>query len=182
VDEKTQGSGKERGEMKGLVVAVSLLFLFLAGCAYEVETPLPPGVSSIAIPLFSNQTFEWGVEETLTRLVIEEFQLRTRLSLEEKDKADLLLEGEITHYLNELSTETAIEAEEYRLTMEVVMRLISLPEEKILWSRKIREATSYSVSSEIREVGIQTEEEALIETSRKIAQHLANLTLEGWER
>lgn len=168
--------------MKGLLVAISLLFLFLGGCTYQVETPLPPGVSSIAIPPFSNQTFEWGVEETLTSLVIEEFQLRTRLSLEEKDEADLLLEGEITHYLNELSTETAAELEEYRLTMEVVVRLISLPEEEILWGQSIREATSYSVSSEGREVGIQTEEEALTETSRKIAQHLVNLTLEGWER
>ena len=168
--------------MKGMLVAISLLFLFLAGCTYEVETPLPPGVSSIAIPPFSNQTFEWGVEDTLTRLVIEEFQLRTRLSLEEKDEADLLLEGEITHYLNELSTETAAELEEYQLTMEVVVRLISLlPEEETLWSRKIMEATAYSISPESREVGIQTEEEALTETSRKIAQHLVNLTLEGWE-
>jgi len=167
--------------MKGLLVAICLLFLFLAGCTYQVETPLPPGVSSIAIPFFSNQTFEEGVEETLTRLVIEEFQLRTRLSLEERDEADLLLEGEITHYLNELSTEMAAELEEYRLTMEVVVRLISLPEEEILWSRKIMEATSYSISSEAREVGIQTEEEALTETSRKIAQHLVNLTVEGWE-
>ncbi len=167
--------------MKGLLVAVSLLFLFLAGCTYEVETPLSPGVSRIAIPPFFNQTFEWGVEDTLTRLVIEEFQLRTRLSLEEKDKADLLLEGEITHYLNELSTETAAELEEYRLTMEVAVRLISLPEGEILWSRKIMEATVYSIFSESREVGIQTEEEALTETSRKIAQHLVNLTLEGWE-
>ncbi len=168
--------------MKRLLVTISLLSLFLAGCTYEVETPLPPGVSSIAIPFFSNQTFEWGVEETLTRLVIEEFQLRTRLSLEEGNKADLRLEGEITHYLNELSTETAAELEEYRLTMEVVVRLISfLPEEETLWSRKIMEATVYSISPKGREETIQTEEEALIETSRKIAQHLVNLTLEGWE-
>ena len=168
--------------MKRLLVAISLLSLFLAGCTYEVETPLPPGVSSIAIPFFSNQTFEWGIEETLTRLVIEEFQLRTRLTLEERDGADLRLEGEITHYLNELSTETAAELEEYRLTMEVVVRLIYLlPEEETLWSRKIMEATVYSISPKNREETIQTEEEALIETSRKIAQHLVNLTLEGWE-
>ena len=168
--------------MKGLLVAACLLFLFVAGCTYQVETPLPPGVSSIAIPLFSNQTLEWGVEDTLARLVIEEFQLRTRLRLEEKDQADLLLEGEITHYLNELLSERAAEVEEYRLTMEVVVRLISLPEEEILWRQRIRDATSYSISSEGPEEGtIQTEEEALTETSRKIAQHLVNLTLEGWE-
>ena len=168
--------------MKILLVAASSLVLFLTGCTYQVETPLPPGVSSIAIPLFSNGTMEWGVGETVTRIVIEEFQVRTRLRLEEKDEADLLLEGEITHYLNELSSESGIEPEEYRLTMEVVVRLISLAKEETIWSRKITEATPYSISAKGLELEtIQTEEEALAETSRKIAQHLVNLTLEGWE-
>ena len=169
--------------MKRLLVAASFLAFFLTGCAYQVEAPLPPGVSSISIPLFSDRTIEWGVGETLTRIVIEEFQVRTRLRLEEKDKADLLLEGEITHYLNELSSESGIEPEEYRLTMEVAVELISLPEEDTLWSRRIMEATPYSISAEGPELEtIQTEEEALAETSRKIAQHLVNLTLEGWEK
>ncbi len=84
--------------------------------------------------------------------------------------------------MNELSSETGIEPEEYRLTVEVLVKLVSLPEGEILWSRKITEATPYSISSEGVELeSIQTEEEALTETSRKIAEHLVNLTLEGWE-
>ncbi len=168
--------------MKRVIAAVVFFTLAMAGCTYEAQTPLPPGVSSIAIPLFSNTTLQWGVEETITRWVVEEFQLRTQLILEDENKADIILEGEVTHYVNELTSEAGSELEEYRLTIEVVARLFSMPEEEDLWTRSVREATSYSVSSGGIDIDtIQTEEEALSETSKKIAQHLLNLAVEGWE-
>ncbi len=155
----------------GVVILFSLLVLF-GGCRYQWQPPFPSSISKIAMPTFLNETFEYGLEETLTSLVKEEFLLDGRLDIIEENEADLILEGRIDYYLKELLSGAA-GAEEYRIRIGVEVSLISGEEREVLG--KIEETTDYFL------VGtIQTEDEAKNETCRKIGQELVRLIWEEW--
>ncbi|GAG90627.1 unnamed protein product, partial [marine sediment metagenome] len=124
----------------------------------------------IAIPLFINETFQYGLEETLTKSIREEFILDGRLEITEKEEADLILQGKITHYFNEPLSEVAIAVEEYRVRMDILVSLISVKDGKTIWEESLGEITSYS-SMEM----IQTEDEAVRESGKKIGQKLIEL-------
>lgn len=157
----------------GIVILFSLLVLF-GGCRYQWQAPFPSSISKIAIPTFLNETFEYGLEETLTSLVIEEFLLDGRLDIVEENEADLILEGRVDYYLKELLSGTA-GAEEYRVRIRVEISLISGEEREVLG--KIEKMTDYSL------VGMtQTEDEAKNETCREIGQELVRLIWEEWRR
>ena len=165
---------------KSQLITISvLLILILAGCRYQLEPRLPAAASKIAIPTFDNQTFQYGLAETLTNSVVEQFLLDGRLRVVEEKEADLILRGKITHYLKETLSEVSMGLTEYRVKLEIYVTLISTKNGKALWEKKVEEATTYT-PREAKEV--QTDHDAIRETSKKIGEDLANLVMEGWER
>ena len=162
------------------LITISVLFiLILAGCGYQLQPQLPAAVSKIAIPTFDNQTFQYGLAETLTNSVVEQFLLDGRLRVVGEKEADLILRGKITQYLKETLSEVSMDLTEYRVRLEVSVALISTKDGKVLWEKKVEEATTYTPT----EGGeVQTESDAVRETGRKIAKDLVNLVMEGWER
>ncbi|GAI09572.1 unnamed protein product [marine sediment metagenome] len=82
----------------------------------------------------------------------------------------MILQGKITHYFNEPLSEVAIAVEEYRVRMDILVSLISVKDGKTIWEESLGEITSYS-SMEM----IQTEDEAVRESGKKIGQKLIEL-------
>jgi hypothetical protein len=159
---------KKVTRQKGWLIFFSLLMVFLGGCSYQWLAS--PSGTKIAIPLFSNETFEYGLEETLTKSIREEFILDGRLEITEEEEADLILQGNITHYFNEPLSEAAVAMEEYRVRIDILVSLISVKDGKTIWEESLGAITSYS-SMEM----IQTEDEAARETGKKIGQELIEL-------
>ncbi len=162
------------------LITISVFFiLILAGCRYQLQPQLPTAASKIAIPTFNNQTFQYGLAETLTNSVVEQFLLDGRLKVVGEKEADLILRGKITQYLKETLSEVSMDLTEYRVRLEISVALISTKDGKALWEKKVEEATTYTPT----EGGeVQTESDAVRETGRKIAKDLVNLVMEGWER
>jgi len=164
-------------QKKRWLILFSLLMILLGGCRYQWLSS--PSGAKIAITLFSNETFQYGLEETLTRLIKEEFLLDARLEITEEEEADLILQGKITHYFNEPLSEAAIAIEEYRVRIDVLVYLVAPEDGKVLWEKNLeKEATYSSVGT------IQTEEEAMRETSKEIGRELVKLVnsfLEEWK-
>jgi len=77
-----------------------LSIIFLSGCSYKL-IPISSVGSKIAIPIFSNQTFKYGLEETLTNSIIKEFISDGRFEVVGEKEADVILRGEIVQYLKE---------------------------------------------------------------------------------
>jgi outer membrane lipopolysaccharide assembly protein LptE/RlpB len=80
----------------GVVTVTLLCFLLLSGCGYQMvgkETHVPPGLNSIAIPTFKNQTFEPGIEVQLTQGFLKEFIQDRRVKVVGRSEADSILEG-----------------------------------------------------------------------------------------
>ena len=111
----------------GLALVASLLSLS-GGCAgYKLGSNLPPGVTSINIPIFVNEAKEPGLETILTSATIKEFQKDGSLRVLPKDQADSVLEVTIRKYELEplrYRKDQSVTAQEYRLnlTADVILR------------------------------------------------------------
>ena len=63
----------------------------LSGCGYHTlgaATHLPPGVNTLAVPVFATRTESNGTETAMTEAVVREFMTRTRFRVETNSGAD----------------------------------------------------------------------------------------------
>lgn len=88
-----------------------LLSLLAGGCGYNqsgsANNELNSGyrwnslyredIQTVAVPIFTNQSFYRGVEFRLTEAVIKQLELRTPYKSVPRDQADTILEGQITN-------------------------------------------------------------------------------------
>ncbi|MBM3790800.1 MAG: hypothetical protein FJW35_10705, partial [Acidobacteria bacterium] len=73
--------------------------LVTAGCGYRMAgtvKELPWGIRSLAVPVFTNLTQTYRVEQEITRAVLTELNARTRASVgTDPEVADAVLQGEV---------------------------------------------------------------------------------------
>ena len=62
------------------------------------KTHVPPGLASVAIPTFKNQTFEPGIEIPFTQSFLREFIQDRRVNVVNRAEADSVLEGIIKYF------------------------------------------------------------------------------------
>ena len=128
-------------------------FLLLIGCGYQLvgkETHLPPGVTSVAIPTFANQTFEPGIEVPFTQAFLKEFIRDRRIRVTDKGKADSVLEGTIKAlHTSSVSYDQAGLVEEYRATVVVDLTLVRRSGEVIWKENNLSETRWYRTSSSV---------------------------------
>lgn len=88
--------------IKNLLWFLSLsCFLAITGCGYQMtgkETHVPPGLTSVAIPTFKNQTFEPGVEIPFTQAFLNEFIQDRRVNVVGRAEASSVLEGVVKYF------------------------------------------------------------------------------------
>lgn len=84
---------------------------YISGCStgadggYKFGNLYDSEFSSVAVPIFENQTLYTGLERELTDALIKEFQARTPYLVKSAENADTILIGTITHAQKErLST------------------------------------------------------------------------------
>jgi outer membrane lipopolysaccharide assembly protein LptE/RlpB len=63
------------------------------------ETHVPPGLNSLAVPTFKNQTFEPGIEVPFTQGFLKEFIRDRRVNVVDRKGADSVLEGVIKSFI-----------------------------------------------------------------------------------
>jgi hypothetical protein len=84
-----------------LVLCLGLLFA-TPGCGYRLAgkaTAIPANVDSVAIPIFTNKTTKYRLEQRLTSAVVDEFVARTRYRIvPDASQAKALLTGEVTEF------------------------------------------------------------------------------------
>lgn len=114
--------------LSGMLVLAAALLLTTPGCVgYKLGSNLPPGITSINIPVFVNEANEPGLETILTGATIQEFQKDGSLKVLARDQADSILEVTVRKYQLEplrYRRDQAVTAQEYRLTLtaDVVLK------------------------------------------------------------
>jgi outer membrane lipopolysaccharide assembly protein LptE/RlpB len=131
--------------------AIIYIGLLLTGCGYQLvgkETHVPPGLSSIAIPTFVNNTFEPGIEVQFTRAFLREFIQDKRANVVDRKEADSILEGVIKSFvLGAVSFDRSGLVLEYQTTMVIDLTLKNR-DGGILWKiNDLSETTWYRASS-----------------------------------
>lgn len=119
---------------------LGLLVSLAPGCGYSAGYRVPPGVRSIAVPVFNNATFPLRreVELDLTSALRKEILTRTTLRLAEASEADLAVFGTILELRERLVAEgRADQKTESSISIEV-----DLIVEDYLSSRQWREKVS----------------------------------------
>ena len=163
----------------GLTLVVAALFC--TGCGYtqanynenaaaaeadaNSKTLYRDDVQTIAVPIFTNRSFERNVEFDLTKAIVNYIESNTPYKVVAKERADTILEGEITRVYIDTVSNSPISGipQEQLLTIRVNFTWKDLRTGRILTQRRHfdQSATYFPTLGEGRFVGDQLNVERL---------------------
>ena len=173
--------------MRRFALALIAVALFpLCGCGYHAlgaATHLPPGVRTLAVPVFTTKTEAYHSETVMTEAVIREFATRTRMRVtpDADADADAVLHGTI---LEEIvapltyNTDTQ-QSSSFLITMVVSVTLTGR-DGKVLYENKNYVYRQQFQSTTDLPSFFQENPAALQRLSREFAQQLVADVLEGF--
>jgi outer membrane lipopolysaccharide assembly protein LptE/RlpB len=165
---------------------VAQLCLFAAACGYHTAghaVTLPENVKTIAVPVFTNNTQTYKIEQILTGAVVREMVTRTHYHIlnEPSDAADATLRGTV---LSSSTSPLTYDSQTGRAAsvLVIVSMKVSLADKqgKILYENPaytFRE--QYQVSRELSSF-FEEDSPALERLSREFARTLVSSILEGF--
>ena len=153
--------------------------LLLAGCGYSWRGTLPDHLRTIAVPTFTNRTSEPGVESRLTRAVIEAFSANGRLQIAPPERADALLEGEVTGYeIQSIAFDPLANVRLYRLVVTLNLRLLDRVRDRVVFERHgYQERADFRVAGNVSDT-IVREAGALRTAAVDVGRAIVALTLD----
>jgi len=126
---------------------------------YKWKSLYREDVHSVAVPIFTNKDFHRGVEFSLTKAIITQIEAKTPYKVMDRDRADTILEGEITEVKTRVVSrdrDTAVPQEELQsVTVSFIWK--DLRTGKILMQKNNYEETKvlYPTLGEGQFVGTQ---------------------------
>jgi Lipopolysaccharide-assembly len=148
-----------RGVNRRLCFAFLILPFVLASCGYQQSGNAPQASSgyqwrslyrtdirTVAVPIFLNKDFRRGVEFRLTKAVINQIEAQTPYKVVSREKADTILEGEITSVgVNTVSEDPNLDIpQEQLMTLTINFTWKNLHTGEILVERKdFQQSTMY---------------------------------------
>ena len=159
----------------GIVTVTFLCLFLLTGCGYRMvgkETHVPPGLNSVAIPTFKNQTFEPGIEVPFTQAFLREFIQDRRVNVVDRAEADSVLEGIIKYFSTySVSYDKSGFVMEYQTNVILDLTLKDRTG-KVLWEEKgFSETRWFRASSQVL-TNEANKQAAIQETGRFVAERL----------
>lgn len=160
---------------------VVILAWLLLGCGYYSfsGSALPPHLRTIAIPIFANNTTEFGVPEDLTDALINEFTRDNTLKVVDRRAADSIIEGTILNIRDQAGAYNQQEqVREIRVYLRVKAKFEDLKKNKVIWEEEITQWGTYSpdASGEVN----TTRQQAIDEAVKKIVTDIFNKTISNW--
>lgn len=158
-------------------------FYFFSGCMrYSFSGAVPGHLKTVAVPLFENQTAEYGVVERITDKVIQDIQRDNTLKITDENSADSILRGTLLRIEDTPYTYSGQEqvqsysVGEYKLTLTVQITYSDQTKGEDLWTQEFRAWGTYNYVT-----GAPGErEEGFQEAIDKLAEDILNQTVSGW--
>jgi len=165
------------------IYLISFLILGIVGCGYQFPGAgeFPEDISQIYIEVFKNKTSESGVENIVTRNMINEFTLREEKSLATSiDTADAILGGEVTRiFIRTIASKGESSASERRVTVSVDFKL-TRKNGQLIWAvKKITDNQAYPVSTD-KNVTETNKRIAIDDASKRIVERALNRLTDGF--
>ncbi len=167
----------------------ALTFLFLAGlggCGYHTlgaATHLPPGLHTLAVPVFQTRTEIYGTETAMTDAVIREFAARTRFRVtpSSSEDADAVLHGTILKELvSPLTYNSATQqSSSFLITIIVSVTLNGRDGQVLYQNNNYTFRQQYESTSDLPTF-LEEDPAAVERLSREFARQLVADVLEGY--
>lgn len=162
-------------------LAACVIAIITAGCSgYRLGSTLPPGIETLYVPTFKNETGEPNIETRTTAAAILEFQRDGTLKITGEDEADAVLTVTISrYYLQPLRFDRnrSKAAKEYRLRLKADVVLTKRGEENPMLETYVNGDTTFEMAGDMS----SAKRDALPEAARDLAHDIVELVVEYWE-
>jgi len=163
--------------IQSMMILLFMLSALMCGCGtYSFSGAVPGDIKSIAIPLFENQTAEFGIQETITDALVAGFQREGILKIVDEARADAILHGIIlriddTPYT--YSTDERVSEYQFRISCEIALENTRTSED--LWKQTFTAWGNYAYSGSLadRQIGIDA-------AVRKLTEDILNRIVSNW--
>jgi len=147
------------------------------GCgAYSFSSSGAAHIKTIAIPIFDDRTSEFGIRETLTSAVIEEFTRDNTLKITERRTADSVLEGAILRVDDRAGAFARDETvQDVKVFVTVHVSYQDMVKRKTIWEDNITQWGTFDP-----DLGTQSRETGINEAIEKIASDILNKSVSSW--
>lgn len=166
--------------MSRLVPALALsAAVLLSGCGYSLRGNLPEHLQTVAVPVLQNRTMVPAVENFLTTALLNAFTTNGRLRVTTVDRADAILEGDITTYsLQAIAYDSLANVRQYRLTVTLNLRFRDVRRNEMLFQRNgYSDRADFVVPGTVPET-IVASEAALQQVSTEIARSVVSFVID----
>jgi hypothetical protein len=138
-------------------------------------------MKSLAIPVFGNNTVEFGLSDDITQSLITGFTSDHSLRIAQERDASAVLRGSVVAYRNQVFGYTTQErATQYEIVLTVSVAFRDLVKNRDLWKDDaLTIRTTYSVVA----VGLlpaRTEADGRRDVIQKLTDRIVSRTVQGW--
>jgi len=156
---------------------VSIMIAMVLSCSYySLKGSLPPHLETVAIPLFENQTPEFGMSETLTDAIINEFIRDGSLKIADRNSSDVLLTGSIVNVSTRAGAFDQQEVvEDVKVYITVRVQCFDQVKRLTLWEERLTQFGSYDPAE-----GPAGRTNAYEIAFEKLSQEILNKTVSNW--
>ena len=172
-------SGNRRPPWIKSFASLCVLATIAGGCGYSVRGNLPAHIKTVAVPVFVNRTTVPGVEDVITRAVVDAFTTNSGLKVVDPQRADSILEGEIVGYqLQPLAFNPAAAVQQYRVIVTLNLLFRDLRTTEILLAEKgVQEKADFAATGSVA-ANVATEKgPAQQQAATDIARAIVNLAV-----
>ncbi len=158
-----------------------ILVGWTSGCGYTVRNSLPTHLKTLAIPVFGNNTVEFGLADDITLALTNGFLNNRQLRIVQERDANAVLRGTVVAYKNQVFGYTSKErATQYEIVLTVQATFRDMVKNRDLWKEDaLTVRTTYNVVP-VGSEPARTEVDGRREVIQKLADMIVSRTVEGW--
>ena len=151
--------------------------LFAACGPYSFSGSSIPHIKSVAVPLFGDETSEFGIKEELTNTLIDAFKADNSLKVNDERNADSVLSGTIKS-INDRAGNVDLQerVSEIQIHVLVEIKYEEVKKREVIWQDRISQFGTYNPSASEK----NTRNDAITEAISKITQEVITRTVTGW--
>ena len=156
------------------VIGIGIILLTLSCGVYTFSPSALGGIKSAAVPVFDNQTTQYGIGELLTSALSQKLVSDNTLKVLPESQADAVIKGTVIAYSRDPYTYTASETvQEYICRIGIKVKFVKTKNDQTIWEETLTDYGTYASDTESEQVGIDL-------AINKLIDQILNKTVKGW--
>jgi hypothetical protein len=160
--------------MKNALIGFGLISFLLSCGVYTFSPSALGGVKSAAVPVFDNQTTQYGIGELLTSALSQALVSDNTLKVLPESQADAIIRGTVVSYSRDPYTYSVGETvQQYICRIGVKIKFEKTKTGQTIWEETLSDFGTYLSDTETEQVGIDM-------AINKLVSQIMNKTVKGW--